>query len=86
MHFSFTQNPLSLEMSGLWVCVANLQAVRKHTCTQAVAAFSRKHAWIQEHAAVPCSGSHGLWVSDGVQKNIYLVEIFYCQILLSRKR
>lgn len=37
MNFSSTQNPLSLEMSSLWVCVANLQllahthAVRVHT-------------------------------------------------------
>lgn len=27
MHFSFTRNPLSLEMSGWWVCVVNLQAI-----------------------------------------------------------
>lgn len=29
MHFSFTQNPLSLEMSGPWLCEVDLQAVWK---------------------------------------------------------
>lgn len=34
MHFSFTQNPLSLEMSGPRVCVVNLQAVKNKKDTR----------------------------------------------------
>ena len=49
MHFSFTQNPLSLEMSGRWVCVVNLQAVqKKHKKTHLIDTDSTQDVYSQK--------------------------------------